>query len=284
MAEEPQSELNIPQNKFLWIFGGLILLIAAWFGYKALVSSVEDYKVILVDAPKEVDSGMTATFTWRVDGPPATINHTSVHMGTTSNPGELGKDLKPGDTKYTDMVADFANGTFNIPLQFIGNIILSNEGKYYYRVHALVKDKNYWSDEFSFDVVKASASGDYKISLLYPPKSVSLSVLPVDDKEATMGGVVTFTWRIDGPPSTINSTTVYYGLSSNPGVLDQEVKPSDTKYTDFVKDFASGKFNIPLQFVGNTKLTEEGTYYYRVYAFIGGKHYWSSESNFTATK
>ncbi|MBI3379464.1 fibronectin type III domain-containing protein [Candidatus Gottesmanbacteria bacterium] len=288
MSEETAKngdELNIPQNKFFWIFGGIILLIAAWFGYKALISSVEDYKVTLVDAPKQVDSGSIATFTWRVDGPPTTINHTSVHMGLTSNPGDLTKEVKPADTKYTDMITDFANGKYNIPLQFVGNTKMGKVGKYYYRVHALVNDKNYWSDEASFDVVKgmtSTTSGDYKISVLYPPKSVTLPVLPKDEKEATMGGTVTFTWRIDGPPTAINNTTVYYGLTSSPGTFNRDVKPSDTKYADFVKDFINGKFDIPLQFVGNTKITDPGTYYYRVYALINGKDYWSAESSFTA--
>lgn len=278
------DELKLPQNKILWIFGGLILLVVAWFGYKTLISSVEDFKVTLIDAPKEAEAGNVATFTWRVDtGSPATIHHTSVHMGTASNPGELGKDVKPADTTYTEMVPDFVNGDYNIPLQFVGNITMVNEGKYYYRVHAQVKDKNYWSDEFSFDVIKAATtSGGYKISLLYPPKSVSLNVLPTGEKEATMGGLVNFTWRIDGSPAVINQTAVYYGLVSNPGVLDDKVETSDTKYTDFVKDFANGKYNIPLQFVGNTNVTTAGTYYYRAYALVGGKNIWSPEYSFTA--
>lgn len=274
-----QQEIKIPQNKFLWIFGGIILLIAAWFGYKTLISSVEDYKVSLVDAPKQIDTGGTATFTWRVDGPPASINHTSVHMGLESNPGELAKDIKPGDTKYTEMVSDFANGDYNVPLQFIGNIKMLKEGKYFFRVHALIKDKNYWSDEFTFDVVKSS--GEHKISILYPPKSLTLPVLPAD-KEATIGGVVTFTWRIDGPSTTINHTTIYYGLVSNPGVMTAVIRPADTKYTDFVKDFDNGNYNIPLQFVGNTTIKIAGTYYFRGYTIINGKNYWTDEYTFTA--
>lgn len=276
------EELKLPQNKILWIFGGLILLIVAWFGYKTLISSVEDYRIVLIDAPKEISSGSTATFTWDIAGPPTTINHTSVHLGTTSNPGELGKEVKQADTKYTEMVADFANGTYNVPLRFVGNIQLMSEGKYYFRAHGLVKDKNYWSDEFSLNVVKATTSGEYKISILYPPKSVSLSVLPTGEKEATTGGLVNFTWRIDGPPAIINHTSIYYGLVSNTGVFDDKVAPSDTKYTDFVKDFANGKYNIPLQFVGNTNIISPGTYYYRAYALVNGKNIWSNEYSFTA--
>lgn len=282
MAEEEnkdQPEIKLPQNKFLWIFGGIILLVVAWFGYKTLISSVEDYKVTLVDAPKQVDAGGVATFTWRVDGPPTTINHTSVHIGTIPNPGDLGKEVKPGDTKYSDMVTDFANGNYNIPLQFVGNIKVPKEGKYYFRVHALVKDKNYWSDEFNFDVVKTS--GEHKITVLYPPKSVTLPVLP-KDKESTTGGIVTFTWRIDGSPTTINHTSIHYGLVSNPGTMSVEVKPEETKYTDFVKDFDNGNFNIPLQFVGNTNIKSTGTYYYRAHAFVSGKNLWSPEYSFVA--
>ena len=278
-GEKEQKPINIPQNKFLWIFGGLIFFVVAWFGYKALLSSVEDYKVTLVDAPKQADTGTIATFTWRVDGPPTTINHTSVHMGLESNPGEFGKDVKPADTKYTDMVTDFANGSYNVPLQFVGNIKMAKEGKYYFRVHAAVKDKNYWSDEFSFDVVKATAIGEYKITLLYPPKAVSLAVLP---KEATGGGTVTFTWKIEGLPTTINHTSVHYGFISNPGKLSAEVKPTDTKYTDMVSDFANGKYDIPLAFTGNTKIASAGAYFFRAHALINGKNYWTDEYTLTA--
>lgn len=278
-----KDELKIPQNKILWIIGGVILLLAGWFSYKTLLSSVEDYKVTLVDAPKEVEAGLNATFTWRVDGPPTTISHTSVHMGTESNPGVLGKEVKPGDTKYTDFVADFANGSYNIPLQFIGNIQMKTDGKYFFRVHAQVGEKNYWSDEFTFDVLKATAtSGEHRITVLYPPKSVTLPVIPTDVKEATSGGLVNFTWRVDGPATTIKTTAIYYSMVSSPGLLADDVKPENTKYTVFVKDFIDGNYNIPLQFIGNTLIKNPGTYFYRAYALVAGNNIWSSEYSFTA--
>lgn len=277
-----KDELKLPQNKILWIIGGIVLLVAGWFSYKALISSVEDYKVSLVDAPKELEAQTTATFTWRVDGPPATISHTAVHMGTVSNPGELGKEIKPADTKYNEFVPDFTNGTFNIPLQFIGNILMKTEGKYYFRVHAQVGEKNYWSDEYTFDVLKSTVTGEHKITVIYPPKSVTLPVIPTDVKEATTGGLVNFTWRIDGSPTIINTTAIYYGLVSNPGLLADDVKPENTKYTDFVKDFIEGKFNIPLQFVGNTHIKNPGTYFYRAHALVAGKNIWSAEYSFKA--
>src|SRR3989338_7906844 len=113
---------NIYNNKYVWIFGAIILLVVGWFSLKVLFTPPEDYKVTLIDAPKEVTGGNTATFTWKITGSSTTINHTAVYLGNTSNPGEFGLDVKPEGTKYTDYVRDFADGKYDIPLQFIGNI------------------------------------------------------------------------------------------------------------------------------------------------------------------
>ena len=124
---------NIYNNKYVWIFGVIILLVVGWFGLKVLFTPPEDYQISLIDAPKEVASGNVATFTWKISGTVTTINHTTVHLGTASNPGELGLEVKPADTKYTDFVKDFADGKYDIPLQFIGNIKMKFIGKNYFR-------------------------------------------------------------------------------------------------------------------------------------------------------
>ena len=153
---EKKEEGDITTNKYVWIMGAVILLVAGWFGIKALLGPSENYKVTLIDAPKEVTKGGIATFTWLVDGPPVLIHHSAVHTGKESQPGELGKEVKPADTKYTDFVKDFAQGDFNIPLQFIGNITLNDEGTYYFRVHATVNDKHFWTDEYTLEVKPAA--------------------------------------------------------------------------------------------------------------------------------
>lgn len=255
-------------NKYLWIIGAIVLLAVGAFGAKAILSPIEEYKVTLVDAPKEASAGVNIAFTWRVDGPPTTITHTAIHYGSESTPGELKQDVKPADTKYTDFVKDFANGKYDIPLQFIGNTVIPKEGKYYFRVNALIKDKNYWSDEYTMDIKPL----DFSVTLLNMPNEVSV------DK------IFTVTWRVDGPKNSIPSTAAYYGLESTPGTLDKTVKPSDTKYTGYTKDFYKGKYDVPLQFVANTKVDEEGTYYMRIHAEVDGKHYWSPEVTFTAKK
>ena len=132
--------------------GALFWGAVVWFGFRMVMGSGADYNVTLIDSPKDIPAGGFATFTWRIDGFPATINHASVYFGTVSNSGTLGKDIKPAETKYTDFVKDFADGKYDIPLQFVGNIKVDNPGKYYFRVHALIKDKHYWTDEYTFDV------------------------------------------------------------------------------------------------------------------------------------
>lgn len=248
-------------NKIVWIVGAVVLLLVGWFGLKPIIAPAVDYKVTLIDAPKEVNAGGIATFTWRADGPATTIHHTSVHLGTVSNPGDLGKEVQPSDTKYTDFVKDFANGDYNVPLQFIGNQKLDQEGTYYFRVHALINDKNYWSDEYTLDVKRSEP----KVTILDIPKTTSAHK------------TTAFTWRVDGSPTSINHTSIHFGNVSEPGQLGTDIAPSDTKYTDLVKEFASGNFDIPLQFVGNAQIAKTGTYYLRGHAVIDGKNYWTDE-------
>lgn len=267
-SEEKKPEANISQdtvqNKYFWIIGAVIILILGWFGWN-LIAGAEDYKISLVDGPKQTVAGGVVTFTWRIDGSPTTINHTAVYFGTVSSPGVLEKDVKQADTKYTGIVKDFDNGKYNIPLQFIGNAKVGAAGKYYYRLHATIKNKNYWSDEYTFEVKPA---GDYQVSIINAPK------------EANIGQTVTITWRVDGAPTTINHTSIHFGEVSTPGNLGKAVKPSETKYTDLIKDFASGKYNIPLQFVGNIKIATPGALFYRGHALINGKNYWTDEGTF----
>lgn len=266
-TEHKESTEDLSGNKLVWIAGAIILLIAGWFGLRAIFASMENYRLTLVDAPKEVNATSTATFTWKIDGQSTTINHTSVHLGTVSQPGELGSDVKPENTSYKLMVQDFANGTYNIPLTFVGNIILDTPGIYYYRVHAQIKNKEYWSDEYSLEV----KIQDYKVTVLNAPTEV------VEDT------VFAFTWRVDGIPTTINHTSIHFGTVSQPGELGKEVAPQDTKYSDLIKDFAKGNYNIPLQFVGNSTIARPGTYYYRGHAVINGQNYWTAESTLEVT-
>jgi hypothetical protein len=95
--------------------------------------------------------------------------------------------------------------------------------------------------------------------------------------ELTEGNFATFTWSVSGEPITIHTASVYIGQKSTPGELSEKIGPQNTSYSDKVKDFLDGNYNIPIQFIGNIQLFTPGTYYYRGYAFLDGRHFWSDE-------
>jgi hypothetical protein len=190
-AKSEEQGVDFTTNKIVWVVGAIILLVIGWFGLQAIIGPVDNYKVTLIDAPKEVVAKGIATFTWRIDGPPTQIHSTAVRMGTTSNSGDLGREVKPADTKYTDFVKDFANGDFSIPLQFIGNTPVTTVGTYYFRVHATIKDKQYWSDEYTFEV---------KEPLPEPTQTSTGSATPTKGAAATVTPKVTVTPKATETP------------------------------------------------------------------------------------
>lgn len=266
MEEKKSTQESTPNLQLIYIVGAVFLLLVVG-AYFLLSGSFEKiYSVSITNYPKEMNTSSVGSFTWSVNGPPTTIKTTAIRYGTVSNPGDLGKDVKPADTKYTDFTKEFANGTYSVPLVFIANLQVPKTGTYYFRIYALVDNKNYWSPEYTFSVKPA----EYKVSMMVAPTTV----IP--------GTISTFTWRVDGDPTTIPSTTIYFGLESKPGDLGKDVTPADTTYKYSIPDFIKGTYNIPLQFVGNIKVNKAGTYYYRLYANIKDQNYWGPEQSFEA--
>lgn len=247
----------------IWGLAGLLILVAGYLAIKAILAPFNEHKLILVNAPKEASIGSVATFTWKIDGSSTTITTTSVRLGATSNPGELSKETKPGDTSYTETLPDFANGKYNVPLTFVGNMKMPlTAGTYYYRVHALVDDKNYWTPEEVIEVKPA----DWNVEMVNAPQT------------AVAGKTATFTWKVNGPATEINETTVYFGKTSEPGSLPKTTDPKSTPYTaDMIKDFANGKYSVPYTYVGNIQIATAGSYFYRLHALVNGENVWGDE-------
>lgn len=109
----------------------------------------------------------------------------------------------------------------------------------------------------------------YGITLIYTPEDI------------TEGDNAAFTWDITGPANTIHSTTIYYGMKSTSAALTEKAAPQDTSYTAALSDFIEGEYAIPLRFVANAKNMNAGTYFFRAYARIEGKHFWTPEQTFT---
>ncbi|MBI4062347.1 hypothetical protein HY410_00335 [Candidatus Gottesmanbacteria bacterium] len=228
--------------------------------------SVSTYEIAIVSAPKEVIEENNAAFTWQISGRANTIHTTTIYYGTTSIPGTLSTNVTPGETHYTDVVKDFIRGDYRIPLRFIGNAIISPPGTYFYRAYALIDGKHYWTPEQSF-VVKPKPR--HEIKIIDPPRSVSA------------GENVAFTWDVFGPSATTGFTAIVGGKESKPGTFESSVDLPATPYSILVNDFISGTYNVPLRFVGNTKITDPGVYYFRALAFINGKNIWSDEYSLT---
>ena len=110
---------------------------------------------------------------------------------------------------------------------------------------------------------------EFKINLVSLPDQI------------TAGEVAAFTWMILGPKRTTKTTNVYYGDQATPGNLTKEILPLNTKYDQYLKEFISGEYTIPLTFVGNHVIDKPGTYYARAYASIDKDNYWSDEHIFT---
>ncbi|MEK7543559.1 MAG: hypothetical protein AAB557_01690 [Patescibacteria group bacterium] len=228
--------------------------------------SIQMPLVTVIDGPGDIIEGDIASFTWHVDAPPTTIRTTTVYYGTTSDPGVLVTQASPEQTQYTRALQDFMDGTYGVPLRFVGSMPMSTAGTYFYRGYARIGEKHYWSSERNF-AVTSKLKHDIKVSNF--PTVV------------TLGENAAFTWDIYGPAATIGFTAIAGGKTSKPGKLEATVDLPQTPYAILTQDFTSGSIAVPLRFIGNASITDPGVYYFRALAFISGKNIWSDEYSFT---
>ncbi|MBI4067552.1 hypothetical protein HY407_04160 [Candidatus Gottesmanbacteria bacterium] len=228
--------------------------------------TVIPYTISLIHVPKEIMEGDTTTFTWRISGPLKTIHTSAIYYGTKSDSGAFTKNASPDDTLYTGVVEEFIKGNYTVPIQFVGNTKYTKPGTYFFRGYALIDGKHYWTEERSL-IVKPIPKHEIKID--NPPTNLSA------------GASTAFTWDIYGPSATTGFTAIVAAKESKPGPLDNSVDISMTPYKVIVSEFTTGKYDVPLRFVGNVALSESGVYYFRAIAFINDKNIWSEEYSFT---
>ncbi|GEM_PF-2402431 len=224
------------------------------------------YEITIESSPNQLTQGDTATFTWYIQGVPNVIKSTAVYFGTTNEPETFSTNVSPKETKYTDSTKDFSDGSYRIPLRFIGNTPAQKPGIYYYRVYARINEKHYWSDERSFIVTQAPK---HEIKIVDPPANIH------------SGENITFTWDIYGPSSTSWYSVIASGKQSKSEDLDANINLSMTPYAILVNEFITGPYTVPLRFIGNAKIIDPGVYYFRALSYINGKNIWSPEYSFS---
>lgn len=224
------------------------------------------YTISLINSPDEITEGDLAPFTWSISGPAKTIHSTTIYYGQVSSSAVLGNQVLPTDTRYTNVVKDFIKGDYLVPLQFIANEKFTFPGTYYFRAYALIDSDNYWTEEHTL-IVKPAPKNEIKV-VNYP-------------SEISQGENASFTWEIDGPSDETHFTAIVAGKEPKQGVLDTPVTIDMTPYKVIVTDFTSGTSHVPLRFIGNTRISDPGVYYFRAVALINGKNIWSDQYSFT---
>ncbi len=108
--------------------------------------------ITLINSPTTGTTGQNMAFTWDINGPAATTGYTTIVGGKESKPGTLDGYTDLAKTPYAVSINDFTNGSYNVPLRFIGNTTPKEAGVYYFRGVAFINDRYVWSDEATITV------------------------------------------------------------------------------------------------------------------------------------
>lgn len=110
----------------------------------------ESVAIAVTSAPAAANAGTPFTISWKVEGAQKAIESTAVYYGDKSYPGTLGEDAGPDAAGYAKETPDIAGGAYQDT--FTANITPEKAGSLYFRVHALVDGRNYWTGERSISV------------------------------------------------------------------------------------------------------------------------------------
>lgn len=140
-----------------WIGGAVVIVLIAlvtWAGTREEAQQpIVGTSVVVRSPPVSARIGVPTSFAWEVRASVgATATHTAVHWGTNSTSGELGTEVAPGAAGYPNLLPDYQQGSFALPRTFSGAITFPSAGTVYYRAHAIIDGKNYWSPEYAIVV------------------------------------------------------------------------------------------------------------------------------------
>lgn len=104
------------------------------------------YKVATLSYPDSVDLGQKFIIKWKVESSEnKSIEHTAVHYANYPVPNPK----LPSDYKFASRIL-----SGSIPGEFSSEFAVETYGTMYFRTHAIIEGKHYWSEEKSFVVKK----------------------------------------------------------------------------------------------------------------------------------
>ena len=106
-----------------------------------------------------------------------------------------------------------------------------------------------------------------------PSVSISMTNSP---QSAESGSPFQVSWRIDGPATAISNTAIYYSYGPYPGNFGTSETPASSGYGNVAQSSAVN-MTIPGTFMAGITPAGEGMLYFRAYALVGGKNYWTPE-------
>lgn len=216
-------------------------------------------EVLIADYPKIAFPDEPVMVSWRIlADSKVKINNTTVRYGYTSIKRSLGGGDAPGDAGYPLSTEKLLMGKLEAPGSFFSEFTPTHAGAIFFRVHALVDDKNYWSKE-------------YKIEVTQKP-SLRLLSTPM---RAVSGEELVASWEVTTPFDPVSfSTRVYYGAASRQVSADSSPPagyPTSTATYSVAEKKPINSFQAIV--VPNV----EGSLFIRAYAEIDGRDYWSDE-------
>lgn len=84
-----------------------------------------------------------------------TITHTAIHYDIKSHPETFTFEDGPQDSGYPFLTTEYTLGNFSVPGEFTAGFIVPNTANnIYFRAHAIIDGKNYWTEEQSIGIVR----------------------------------------------------------------------------------------------------------------------------------
>lgn len=119
--------------------------------------TLKETSIEVLDYPAQVSDDQPFVVKWRIDGEPKNIEHTAIHY-----------DYEPHDANYTAYRSVSAIYEGKSPKEFSANINALKVGFVFFRAHAIVEGKHYYSEEMKVEVIPYASQEENKTKTCPP--------------------------------------------------------------------------------------------------------------------